>query len=223
MRWTVVLLAVVCGCEQRVENAQRTLSEQESEHVVAIVFDLSPSFDEKMTKDGVAFEFSMRVLDQYFRDSMGSTDYLIISQISAINHKPVIWQGTPLEMRQRFPTPESFNAFLKSKSGSLWSPIYEGMTNVIRYMMTEPSIRSGKAKSAVLVLSDMEDNGAAQWKQKVQEAIGDYAKNGGIMGLYYVRDDKIARGWRKYLEKSGMRKFEVQADFVEQPALPDLD
>src|SRR3989442_16036297 len=110
-----------------------------------------------MTRDGKGYEFTMRVADRYFRNSIGSNNRLIIAQLSATD-RALLYDGTPVQLRQDFPSANEFREFLLKKSHPAGSRIFDGVADAFEYMLTDPSFASGKTRMAVFVLSDFDDN-----------------------------------------------------------------
>src|SRR5689334_16519888 len=70
--------------------------------VVAVLLDLSGSFQDKLIEDGTAHAFFLAVVEEYSRGRIGENDELIIGQISAGSTPALVWQGTPMQLRQDF-------------------------------------------------------------------------------------------------------------------------
>src|SRR6185369_3515131 len=94
----IACLVLLAGCEQRVEQ-QTVFEPDEGEYVLTVVLDLSGSFRQLL--DEKAWAFLCQVIDRYFEDRIGHNDKLIIAQLSA-SERALLWQGTPLELRQEF-------------------------------------------------------------------------------------------------------------------------
>src|SRR5258708_35684958 len=62
---------------------QVSLGREDADYMVLIAVDLSGSFADQMTSGGKAYEFTMRVADGYFRNSVGTGNRVIIAQLSA--------------------------------------------------------------------------------------------------------------------------------------------
>ncbi len=60
-----------------------------------------------MANQGQAHKFLMRVIDQYFRNSIGANNRIVIAQLSA-TQPALLWDGSPVDLRQQFPTAEKF-------------------------------------------------------------------------------------------------------------------
>jgi hypothetical protein len=221
----VLCLAGLAGCEKRSESAAPSLTTQqdESEFVLAVVLDLSGSFTHQMANEGKAYEFALAVLDRYFRHRNGLNDKLILAQISG-THRSLLWQGSPLQLRQQFPTADSFREFLLQKADPGGSLVHEGLANVVNYVSADSRVTSGQAKSAIFCLSDCYDTAPdpTAGEQKLMQALGNYARTGGAIGLYYV-DQTLQTAWQQKLQAAGFGDFVVECEIVGRPTLPDFD
>ena len=103
------------------------------------------------------------------------------------------------------------------------SVIHDGIAHALEYITSDPALASGKAQSAVFVLSDLLDNGANPNKsgQRVNLALAEYARKNGIVGLYYV-DQELVLPWRQSLQSAGIRNYRVECIIDEDPELPSF-
>ena len=125
--WLLSVVIFLTGCEKRRESSQAIFnSDQDVEYVLSVIVDLSGSFEDLMAEKGKAYEFLLHVVDRYFRDRIGSQDKLMISQISA-NERSLLWEGTPLQLRREFPTPEAFRNLLRSKADPVGSRVNDAV------------------------------------------------------------------------------------------------
>ncbi|SRR5712691_5390485 len=218
-------LPFLFGCEKRRERQEAILGEDDSRFVLAIVLDMSGSFAQLMAEEGKGYEFAMLVIDRYFRDRIGTRDKIVFAQISGADRK-LLWEGTATALRQEFPSANAFRQFLMTKADPSRSLVYDGITQSVDYVLSDPGISSGKAKSALFVLSDMLDTGtgpnADESKQKAKDALASYGRHGGIVGLYYV-DLNLVREWRQILQDAGIQHYSVQSEIVGKPNLPSFE
>ena len=215
------------GCEGRRERtAQPKLARfvpvDKSRRIVTIVLDLSGSFQGAMADNGLAYAFALDVLDKYFRTNIDSPhDRLILAQVGG-TRKSIMWEGTPFDFRRQFDR-SSFRAFLQQKADPNGSLVYSSIAHTLEYLMRIATIRDGKAKSAVLILSDFLENGPDQEKEakRLLDDLVAYDKLGGVAGMYYV--DQLEYGkWRPLLDGVGLTEFIVECDFKGHPTLPDF-
>ena len=195
----------------------------ETECIVMIVIDLSGSFAHQMADEGKAYEFALRIYDQYFRDRIGNDkDVLIVSQLSG-THRSLLWRGSPLELRHKFSSSSEFRDFLLANADPNGSVIHDGIAHSLEYLSSDPALANGNARSAVFVLSDLLDNGVDPEKSgpRVSKALSDYARKNGVVGMYYV-DQDLVLPWRQTLQAAGIRDYRVECIIDENPDLPSL-
>jgi hypothetical protein len=212
-------LILLSGCSART-GVTETFEKDESEYVVTILLDMSGSFQHMMTEGGKAYDFALQVSDRYFRDRLGTRDRIIIAQASD-QQRFLLWEGTPLELRKEFPTPEAFARFLKMKSSPYSSPIHEAMNRVVKYMISKPSVARGTAKPVVFVLSDMIDPNTASLDE-LKQNLRTFSECDGVMALFYVDQDLVAE-WNIILSEAHIREAYVESEIVGKPNLPNFD
>lgn len=213
-RLLIGLLLVLCGCEQK--SKEITFEPQKTDYLVSITLDLSLSYRDEMIKDGKAYKMLGRLMQKLFIERMGYSDKVILSQVSG-NKRALLWEGSPLEFSRRFQSAEEFNQFLADRSSELGSNVYDGMSDTLEYVMRYPGVRDGTTKTAVFVLSDMEENMGGS-EDRLQDNLRDYASCNGLVVLYWVDQDESAK-WRNILTNSGVQHV-VQDEFVENPEFP---
>lgn len=211
------------GCAKRIETASPdpiSFAEDDSEVLISVVLDMSPSFEDLMKENGKAFEFLAAILDTYFRNRTATSDTLLISQISG-ESRALIWQGSPQEFREEFSGRKDFKKFLEKKSIPAGSRVFDSIADTVEYITSEPRFESGKMKSGILVISDLEDSAkdSRQSRERAVKALEEYGSKGGLAGFYYVRNDLI-KEWRSDLKDAGVKKCVVMGDFVGKPKLP---
>src|SRR5438876_8721593 len=149
---TAALMLAGCTKHTDQDNQQVNLGREDAEYLVVIAVDMSGSFADLMTRDGKGYEFTMRVADRYFRNSIGSNNRLIIAQLSATD-RALLWDGTPVQLRQDFPSANEFRQFLLKKSHPAGSRICDGLADAMACVLTDPSVAGGKTECAVFALS----------------------------------------------------------------------
>lgn len=215
-------LALMSGCTRVDLSGQSDpFHETDRETKIVILLDLSGSFQQMMVVDGKAYQFCLRVADKYFRSRIGTQDEIVIAQISGTD-RALLWQGTPAQLRRDFPGPTEFQQFLQHKAGPGGSLVYDSIASTVEYLISEPEIDTGTARSAVFVLSDMLENGPdpETSKNRMMNAFATYGKHHGCVGLYFV-DQGLVTYWRDEMKSSGV-VHAVAAD-VGNPSLPDLE
>lgn len=218
----VLCLCVVCGCQRRREEAVIAPAQDDSEYVIAVLVDLSGSFLDKMTDGGQAHTFMLALIDRYFRDRIGTNDQIIIAQISATPDRSLVWQGTPTELRKQFPNAGAFGDFLRSKADPNGSHVHNALVQTLEYVMSQPTVASGTAKSAIFALSDMIDSNKAPdaARRRAVRVLQEYAKLGGMVCLYFV-DQRLVPVWQRELQHTGLA-FRVDSE-IRRPTLPSFE
>lgn len=216
-----LVFGALAGCEKRQESERSTFTRNEAEHVLTIVLDLSGSFAEGMADNGPAFGFTLRLIDKFFREHIGTQDRIILAQISA-SDEPLLWEGTPLELRREFPTAQAFRAFLLERADPNGSLVYSGVTKALRYAMSRQD--EHVTKSACLVLSDLVDHSASSKAdaRRMLQTVADYCQSGGEAAFFYV-DQSVGPFLEKHLAEMGHAEVLVETEIVGTPTLPNFE
>jgi hypothetical protein len=222
---SAVIVFALIGCERHVaKEEQSPIKSARREYVVGIVLDLSGSFEGLMVEDGNAFRFFGAVIEKLFRDRIGKDDRIVLAQISA-KKRAMLWEGTPQQMMEDFPNQETLNTFLRQKSDSAASNVYDAVADMVEYMAHYPGVARGETKSAVFVLSDMDDTmGDESSKDRLTEELKKYSATKGVVGMYWVNQEKLME-WRLNLEECGFVSedtFVVESDIVRVPTVPSF-
>jgi hypothetical protein len=222
----IVGLIAVCGCTPRSPSAleEGFVLHQPRGYVLTVLLDLSGSFSDRMVDDGKAWEFLLTVIDEYFKNRVGENDEIIVAQISGNRGRALLWKGTPSQLRSDFSSPEAFGEFIRSKADPNQSNVYDNIAQSVEYLSSDQDVSSGKAKSAVLILSDLLDNDPnrdATW-QRLQKSLAHYGSQGGVVGCYFV-DQQLVPEWNDLLARTGIRTFVVEPDIAGNPQLPGID
>lgn len=221
----VVLAAtlILSGCGPKRTSTEAVTGQGDHAYVCVVAVDLSGSFQHQMADGGKAYEFLMTVLKRYFDSHSATGDKIIIAQLSG-TQRSLLWEGTPRELRIEFPSAQSFRDFLLRKADPNGSMIHDGVRHAIDYVASDPLVASGKAQSAVFVLSDMLDNApdSAGSQQRLVQSIAAYGRQGHVIGLYYVDQLQVAP-WRQYLRDAGLSDYRVEPEFYGSPPLPVFD
>jgi hypothetical protein len=219
------LAMCVAGCQERIDQSEGVFRTDDGDYVLTIMIDMSGSFDELMAEDGKAWSFVCQVVDKYFRDRLGGSDKLILAQLSG-SERALLWRGTPLELRQEFPSAAAFRDWLTSHADPQGSRIYDGVAQAVEYTLSDPVVADGNGKAAVFILSDMHDTGPNREaaRERAIKALAELARRDGVIGLYYV-DVQLVAEWRQILSDAGVPGVNqhVEADIVGHPLLPKFN
>jgi len=217
--------AALLGCGPEPERQARPFlqqqkDDQEEGYILAIALDCSGSF---ATQDDKAWNFVCNVLDRYMRDRIGSSDQVLIAQLSGDN-KPLVWQGTPIQLREDFDSADDFRKMLLKRSDPNGSRIHDGCVEVLSHLMSMPGVQSGKKKCVFLALTDFEDNAGDEVRSRARlvKSLKAFAQMKGNVGFYYV-DQRFVQGWRKDLAEAGYPHFVIQSEIVTNPPIPTFE
>ena len=219
---SLVALTIV-GCEAAQETEQPAIQPHNRKDILAILFDTSGSFYSLMFgSDARAYRFCASSADRFFRDKLGDESSIVLSQLSA-NDRPLLWEGSPMELRQKFPDPEAMRRFVQGSSDPNGSRLYGGLADTLTYINNLPGVSTGETRVCVLVVSDMEDNAPTQEedRKRLVEAIRRFGKAKSCMGFYYVSPQELSH-CRDIVQEAGSMAI-VECGIVETPQLPTFD
>ena len=227
----VVLAALTCvaltgcdGCEKYNGDNQEavTVGREDAECMVMICVDLSGSFADRMADDGKAYEFTLRVTDTYFRNSVGTNNRILIGQLSGTD-RSLLWDGTPVELRRDFPSAGKFRDFLLKRSNPGGSRIHDGIAEAFDYVLSDPGVAGGKTRTAMFVLSDMIDNlSDPKSEERLAGSLQAFGKTKGVAGFYFLEHGRVPT-WRQHLRQSGIRNWVCESEIVAYPTLPTFE
>ena len=220
----LLCMGALPSCEQRRAEQTSILPEQECEYLMAVVVDMSGSYAMQMQTDaGKAYRFLLLLVDRFFRDRIGSNDKIVIAQVSGAE-KSLLWDGSPRALRQRFPNAEKFREFLLAGSDPMGSRVHDGVADTLDYIMGYPGVVNGETKSALFVMSDMDDNfpEAERSKARLLQSLTAYSRLGGVVGFYWV-DQSLVPVWRDGLREAGSDRAVVESEIAEEPLIPTFE
>lgn len=223
-RCLIVLLVCLSGlaCEARRQREVSPLPTAHREYLVAVVLDLSGSYQRLMLDEGKAWHFFNAVINRFFQDRAGSDDRIVIAQISA-TPKALLWEGTPMNLRRDFPNAAAFKDYLSKHSHPAGSRVHDSIADMVEYVNDYPGVKEGKTRTAVFVLSDMDNNiGGEESKKRLLSSLDTYAKRNGTVGMYWV-EGRLLGEWKRHLQTCGFKSSVVESDIVSQPTLPSFD
>lgn len=216
---------VLGGCARR-RNDKPTppigFQEDEAEMIINVAVDLSGSFEEMMVTNGMAYQFLIELIDRYYIGRIGSKDRLILSQISG-SDKPLLWEGSPFQLRLDYPTPDKFREFLLSKSDRNSSRVYESIGKSLNYMLRQPVVAHGRAQCGLFVLSDLVDSSTNKvaGEELVMKSLKRFAKVGGIFAFYFVDQGEMPK-WMDRFEAAGFHDVILMGYVNGHPPFPEF-
>jgi hypothetical protein len=210
------------GCGPRRPDDGAVFRQQQPEAVIAVVIDTSGSFAGRLDE---AYAFFAVVADEYFRASQGGHSELVISQISGAGKPALLWRGPPADLRKKFPSASDFRAFMFARSDPAGSAVHDALADTVDEVLSRPGVAEGKTRSAILLLSDMQDNvGSADSLQRATDRLRAYRAAKGSVGIYWC-DQDLARDWRTRLKDAGFdgTNSVLETSIASRPPLPRLD
>ena len=210
-------LIAVClltgGCKPRDKN--RSVFRQEPCDYVLLI-----AVSEEVTNNDRAFEFVCYAIDQYFQDrGPGANDQVIISRIEG--ERPLVWQGTPRNLRLEFPSAEEFRRHLSGTKAP--GSLHDGLSRSIKLLLETYSVSQSKAKAVTMVLSDMnDDHPSAEANDRFIDTLVDYCRRNGAIGFYFC-DQLRFEEVREKTKKAGLGWVTLEPDVHGRPPLPSFE
>jgi hypothetical protein len=213
------LLACLIGCERRDPTTASPFQQERYAGVLVIAIDLSGSFSEYMTEDGRAYEIVLSAVERYFRDRIGGHDMILITQLSG-NASPLLWQGTPQQLRREFPDHRAFRDYLLTRADPSASRINDGVAESLNCALR--SMAGSDATAVALILTDWEDTQPDQQasRERLTQALRAFSPHGAI-GLYFCRQHRRP-DLERLMVQCGVRHVLVE-DHDRNPPLPTFD
>ncbi|MBW3597607.1 MAG: hypothetical protein KY475_10065 [Planctomycetes bacterium] len=208
------------GCERREPESRRQSFQQDRyEGALVIAVDLSGSFADFVTENGRAYQILLKAVDRYFRDRIGSDSMILITQLSG-NADPLLWQGTPEQLRRQFPDHRAFRDFLLSRADPSASRINDGVAESLNCAVR--TLRGSEANAAALILTDWEDTYPDQdaSRDRLTRALRDFSQYGSL-GLYFCSNSRIP-DVERLMDETGV-SYVLVGSYDHNPPLPSFD
>lgn len=207
-----MVLTLIAGCERR--NKERSVFQQE-----ACAFVLLIAVSDDVVANDDAYLFILKTIDKYFQDRIGTADQVIVARIEA--ERPLVWQGTPRTLRQKFPNAAEFRRHLTGPKAP--GSLHDGLTRSFGLLMETYSIKKGNAKAVTMILSDMnDDQPSTEANERFIDALVSYCKRGGQLAIYFcdqLRFEEI----RAQTKKAGFDWVTLELDVHGDPPLPSFE
>lgn len=211
------ILVFATGCARRDKAAITVFDQEPMKFTLLIAADI-----DIVKSDPNAYKFVVRALEKYGNDRIGEPDHVIISQLSG-NDRPLLFQGTPQELRRVMPTQQAFRDYLVSRSDP-GRRLSKGLAESFYYLLNSSSVARGGAKPVALVISSMqpaEDEDPKDGEQFIEELIR-FHRGGGLMSFYFV--DQRRWAWvKEQTKKAGIDWVYMEPDPYGNPVLPSFD
>ncbi len=214
--YLVMLSLLSLGCEAAPPPSDSPLAGEPCDYVLLIAVDR-----DNVEANADVFDFILRVLDRYFHDRIGGHDQVIIAELSG-NNRPLIFQGTPQALREKFPDSKAFREYLLAH-GTKGKRINTGIAEALEYLMQTYSVAKGNAESVALILSDMNDDqpGQNESDRRLMNALTTYARKGNL-GFYFCDQIRMA-DIRQKMEQAGFQFYTLECDAFGRPPLPNFE
>jgi len=218
-----------CGCVAKAPSSTEytPFETTELESVLAIVVDMSGSFQEDWKQDGRAHKLFLELIHQFFVEHMGTESKVIIGQISN-SDSYILFDRPPQEFTTRFRRPEQLNQFLEENADASGSRVYQATGSMFDYVSNVKGL-SDNTRILTVVLSDLVDSQDDDelWRtsgHEMLESLETYAKTGAGVALYFVDEDEKSR-WRQIMKKAGLAqsRYVIEGELTESPQLPSFD
>lgn len=224
---TIAALIPCSGCVKSPDLGNSAPFEsQELDACLSIVIDMSGSFSDLW--EDRAYHLFLSLSDQYFNDSMGTENRLIISQLSG-QEQAVLFEGTPADLRRQFGSPEELNEFLQENSDPGASHVYAATQRTLDYVSGVTGVTS-ETRLLTVILSDMIDTQPSShtWDDTqphpLKESLRRYQALGGGLALYFVAESQ-RNHWKDLLREAGFQPgyYMIESDLAANPQLPRFD
>lgn len=231
--WICTLLLSAClGCTPAVErtgspsaSTASTLDTEPYDCVMVLPIDVSGSMASLMKPGAKGLEFANTAINTYFHSRLGNNDLLVVSQLSG-NRQAVVWQGAPRSLREDFSKFGDLGDAVLSQSNSAGSRIWDGLSDSLEIVMTDPRCWNDRTKVVLIVLSDMENTLIDSYssERRLKDNLKALSKHGGICGLYFVSNEEVVR-WRKNMREAGFKdhQYVVEPRAESKPRLPSFE
>ncbi len=208
------LAFALLGCTER-EKSSDVFRQESSDYVLLI------AVSEEVTNSDRAYEYILMAIDKYFQDRIGTNDQILIARIEGI--RPLVWKGTPRELRKEFPNPTAFRQAVLA-SGRETGSLNDGLVRSLNTIMKTYSVAQGDAKAVTMVMSSMNDpQPSAESDERFIEALVKYCQAGGQIAFYFVDQLRIEEIEEK-TTKAGMGAWTtIEPDAYGNPPLPEFE
>lgn len=209
-----LLACHMSGCARRDTSRPVTFEQEETDYTLLIVADI-----DIISTNPRAFDFVTYAVEHYFKERVGTKDQIIISGLSG-NKRPLLFQGTPRDLRREMPTEAEFRKYLVARSEK-GRRINDGIAESLDFLAHTSSVKRGKAAPIALIVSSMVD-GEPESKEsddRVMAELIKFGKAGGELAFYFCDQQRMA-AVREKMEKAGFGWEILECDIHGRPPLP---
>ena len=210
----LLFLMLLAGCTRRDTSKSVTFEQEPTDYTLLIVVDI-----DLIKSNPEAISFVTYAIEHYFRERIGSNDHIVISQLSG-NNQPLLFQGKPRFLLEKFASPEDFRQFLISRSDP-GRRINDGISESLDYLAHTSSVVRGGAAPIALIVSSMVDDHpeSKESDDRVMAELIKFGNTGGQMAFYFCNQQRMA-SVREKMEKAGFGWEILECDVNGRPPLP---
>ena len=211
---SVLILGGSGGCARHDTSQSVTFEQEAVDYTLLIIADI-----DVIKSNPRAFDFVTYAVDHYFQERVGTHDQIIISGLSG-NKRPLLFHGTPSDLRQQMPTEEAFRKYLLDRSDP-GRRINDGIADSLDYLAHTSSVKSGGAAPIALIVSSMIDGQPESQESdgRVMAELIKFGKAGGTMAFYFCDQTRMG-AVRERMEKAGFGWEILECDIHGRPPLP---
>jgi hypothetical protein len=197
--------------------------EAEVDYLMAIAINVTGPFSNRMESDDAAFKHVFSLIESFSRDTVGSEARLVITKVGGNDADPLLWEGSPRELRQAFKNPKEFREFIL-KHRVIGEPhALDSLVKSTEYLLNHEALDNRDCRPALFIVSDTHD--VSPFAENFEECAA-LAKNmsllaqrRGICGWYFV--DQTNLEWAtKMVKRAGFTDYRVEAEIVRRPRVP---
>lgn len=212
------LCIALVGCG-RVRDKSQTVRFEHStnKYTLLIVADI-----DLIKTNSRAFEFITYAIDSYARDCMSESGQIIIAQLSG-NNRPLLYQGSPEQLRKEMSQPEEFKNYLVAHSEP-GRRLCDGLTESLEYTLKSYSVAQGKSATVALVVSTLNE-GTAETPETEQRFVDMLVKfhRSGAKPAFYFCDQRRMKWIEEQTAKAGLSWVTLEMDINGRPPLPKFE
>lgn len=215
----LIVLATVAGIGHAKEKARKSILGRapEPQLKVAILLDPVNSFGNEW--EGKAYQFLVRIVDKMFQQRM--QEQIVIAQVG--RDQSLLFDGTPLQLRRAFASEKEFKKWIDTRwQAAPEKRVHDSIIRTVNYLTRQPGVASGRTQTALLILSDLDDQGSQASEEQLIEALAKYRRTGGELGFYFVSERHFDR-WPDLMRRAGWEGDYQLTPQIGIPEAPDFE
>jgi hypothetical protein len=208
----------VAGCGRVRDKSQTVRFEQTiNKYTLLIVADI-----DLIKSNPKAFDFISYAIDSYAHDCMSESGQIVIAQLSGNNH-PLLYHGSPEQLRKELSDREAFKSYLIAHSDP-GRRLCDGLAESLEYTLKSYSVSQGKSATVALVVSTLNE-GTAETPETEQRFVDTLVKfhRSGAKPAFYFCDQRRMKWIEEQTAKAGMSWVTLEMDINGRPPLPKFE